>query len=60
MNLDNFMKALEEEAKAASDFFGDGEAAPAEPAGKGRPTQDVVAEIRKGKGINWALFSVGL
>jgi hypothetical protein len=53
------MKALEEEAKAAAEFFGDGEAAgPAEPAGKGRPPSDVVAEIRKGKGINWALFSV--
>ena len=60
MNLDNFMKALEEEAKAAAEFFGDGEAGPEEPAGKGRPPTDVVTEIRKGKGINWALFSVPL
>jgi hypothetical protein len=52
----NFMKALEEEAKAASDFFGDGKAP--EPTGKGRVVGDVVGEIRKGKGINWALFGV--
>ena len=59
VNIDNFMKALEEEAQAAAAFFGDGELV-AEPAGKGRPPADVVTEIRKaGKGgINWALFSV--
>ena len=56
-SVDNFMKALEEEAKAASEFFGDG-AAVAEPTGKGRAVADVVAEIRKGKGVNWALFNV--
>ncbi len=57
MNLDNFMKALEEEAKAAAAYFGD-DAAPAAPNGKGRALTDVVGEIRKGKGINWALFGV--
>jgi hypothetical protein len=57
INLDNFMKALEEEAKAASAFFGD-DAAPAAPNGKGRALPDVVGEIRKGKTINWALFGV--
>ena len=57
MNLDNFMKALEEEAKAAATFFGDDMVAAA-PTGKGRALAGVVDEIRKGKGINWALFGV--
>lgn len=56
-SVDNFMKALEEEAKAASEFFGDGTAV-AGPTGKGRSVGDVVSEIRKGKGVNWALFGV--
>jgi hypothetical protein len=55
-NLDNFMKALEEEAKAAASFFGDDSAAA--PTGKGRAITDVVKEIKSGKGINWALFNV--
>lgn len=57
VNVANFMKALEEEANAAAGFFGDAEGEP-EPAGKGRPAADVVAEIRKRGGVNWALFSV--
>jgi hypothetical protein len=57
VNLDNFMKALEEEAKAAATFFGD-DAAPPAPNGKGRALTEVIGEIRKGKGINWALFGV--
>ena len=57
MNLDNFMKALEEEAKASASYFGD-DAPAAAPTGKGRAVTDVVSEIRKGKGINWALFGV--
>ena len=57
VNLDNFMKALEEEAKAAATFFGD-DAAPPAPSGKGRALTEVIGEIRKGKGINWALFGV--
>ena len=55
-NLDNFMKALEEEAKAAASFFGDDSAAAT--TGKGRAITDVVKEIKSGKGINWALFNV--
>jgi hypothetical protein len=55
INLDNFVKALEEEANAAAGFFGDGEA---QSSGAARPVAAVVDELRKGTGINWALFTV--
>jgi hypothetical protein len=59
VNMDNYVKALEEEAKAAASFFGDEEGSK-EPHGKGRVPKEVVEEIRKGEGTNWALFSVKL
>jgi hypothetical protein len=57
INIDNFMKALSEEAKAAAGFFGD-DAASAPATGRGRSAAQVVDEIRKAKGANWALFTV--
>ena len=53
------MKALEEEAKAASSYFGD-DAGAGDASGKGRSAADVLSEIRKGTGANWALFSVAV
>jgi hypothetical protein len=58
INIDNFMKALSEEAQAAAGFFGDDVAAADAPTGRGRPPTAVVEELRKGGGVNWALFTV--
>jgi hypothetical protein len=54
ISLDNFVKALEEEANAAATFFGDNDATQT---GALRPVASVVEELRKGAGINWALFT---
>lgn len=57
-----FLAALEEEAAAAREFFGDSEAEAAgdEDDGKLPSVEEAVAAIRKGEdgAINWALFSV--
>jgi hypothetical protein len=64
-NIDEFTKALREEAEAAGSYFGDsgdiGEDDDGEGGGSGIPIAQAVSDVRKGgTGVNWALFLANL
>ncbi len=64
-SMEEFMRALKEEAEVAGSFFGDagdiGEDEDGDGEGKGIPVAQAVADVRKaGSGVNWALFLANL